>query len=133
MGYPAGLAVLEFPVVARWRLLGVLKMEERQTSVTITEGKFAGGTYIVDIDERVLTDPSCGQWESGWFVSVEIRGELQEWFLNESGQVWTIQDDPDNRSEQIGICPEREARFDEACARVEALYESGTPFYMKDT
>ena len=51
----------------------------------ITCRLYAGGKVVVDVDDRVLSDRTAGQYENGWWVSDE---ELFEYFLSESGILW---------------------------------------------
>lgn len=50
----------------------------------------AGGTLTVDVDERVLTDRSAGQYESGYWVSDE---EGFDFFLSDDGILYALTDD----------------------------------------
>lgn len=59
-------------------------------------------TIPVLIDDRVYYDPTYGQYDSGWIVFAE---DNREWFLSESGDVWTYSDD-ESHSERVGVCVE---------------------------
>lgn len=52
----------------------------------------AGGTLTVEVEDRVLSDRSAGQYENGWWVAAAEADE--EWadergyFLSEEGVLW---------------------------------------------
>jgi hypothetical protein len=61
-------------------------------------------TLTLTLDDRVLHDPTCGQWEDGWYVYDINDITDKEYFISDAGIVYG--DDPekphDNLSRFVG-------------------------------
>jgi hypothetical protein len=85
----------------------------QQISVTITDGRYAGRTLLLDVVEYLPVEPSAYVLEPGWNCTVEIEGESAWFFVSAGGEVYN---DGDYYTRQVGICPEQEAEYAKQCA-----------------
>lgn len=101
-----------------------MKIGER-VSVTITKGRRAGKTLLLDVVESFQpVEPSNYAWTAGWNCAVEIRGESVWFFVDESGAVWGL----DYDTYEVGICPAQEVEYERMVkAESEMLCTCGDP------
>lgn len=71
-----------------------------------------GGTATLEVEERVLPDASCGQYEAGWWVldphdRVATTEDViyREYFVNEYGIVFDFAGENRGWTKEVGIVP----------------------------
>ncbi len=68
-----------------------------------------GGTATLEVEERVLPDASCGQYEAGWWVFNRAepidRYMYREYFVNEYGLVFDFAGENRGWTKEVGIVP----------------------------
>jgi hypothetical protein len=103
----------------------VLKLVET-TSITITQNNDwfpLGTTLLLDVDSYVPFEPSAYVWEPGWNCSVKRFGDLNWFFIAESGSVWYHGTELyDVKAIEIGICPEQEKYYDAQVQLLKNIY-----------
>lgn len=80
-----------------------------------------GGSITVTFDDRVFPDPSCGQFEAGWWVTAPYKdypNNFIEYFLSDAGILYTWSESR-NYDKACGICVPWVRRAKEADSQLE--------------
>ena len=67
---------------------------------TVTCRLSEGGKLNLGVGDRVLADPTCGQWENGWWLVDERQ---VDYFLNDEGILYAEGDDEKGRLYQTVV------------------------------